>query len=386
MKQVSITKAVKIKNQRVKLFDGAKEYLATGGLIGDKVKTELVTYKTKPSRADLLVAENQLIVARMKETNKVLLIDENTRDLIVSTGFLVLDVQDGWHPGFLFHYFASSFFQKQKDKLSIGATQKAINNNKFKEILIPELSFEDQKRIVTILDKADALRQKRKQSIRLLDDYLKSVFLEMFGDPVKNPKGWKVVTLEKIIIDVKNGATRRRKEFENKGDIVLRLRDIRENNIDFTDNNRIALNISEKEKFKIDIHDILFIRVNGNPDYVGRSAVFNGYHEDVYYNDHIMRIKVKSDQINEPFLCFFINSKFGKRQIFLYKKTSAGQHTINQDGLNKIRIFLPPIKQQNNFTTAIKKVESLKQSMLTQSAEIETQFQVLMQKAFKGEL
>lgn len=135
MKQISITKVVKIKNKRIEPFDGEREYLATGGLIKDKIKTEPIKYNTKPSRADLLVCKNQLIVARMKGTNKVLLIDNNSSDLIVSTGFLVLEVQEGWHPRFLFHYFVSTYFQEQKDKLSIGATQKAINNTKFKEIL-----------------------------------------------------------------------------------------------------------------------------------------------------------------------------------------------------------------------------------------------------------
>jgi len=137
MKQVSITKAVKIKNQHVKPFNGERDYMATGGLVGSEIKTEKITYKTKPSRADLLVCKNQLIVARMKGTNKVLLVDENSCDLIVSTGFLVLDVQDGWLPGFLYHFFVSNYFQDQKDKFSIGATQKAINNAKFKKPVFP---------------------------------------------------------------------------------------------------------------------------------------------------------------------------------------------------------------------------------------------------------
>jgi type I restriction enzyme S subunit len=60
----------------------------------------------------------------------------------------------------------------------------------FWEHEIPLPPLEEQKRIVTILDKADAIRQKRQQAIALADDFLRSVFLDMFGDPVTNPKGW----------------------------------------------------------------------------------------------------------------------------------------------------------------------------------------------------
>ncbi len=386
MKQVSITKAVKIKNQRVKPFNGEKEYLATGGLIGDKVITEKVTYKTKPSRADLLVTENQLIVARMKETNKVLLIDENTSDLIVSTGFLVLDVQEGWHPGFLFHYFVSSFFQKQKDKLSIGATQKAINNEKFKEILIPEISFVDQKRIVKILDEADALRQKRKQVIGLLDDYLKSVFLEMFGDPVTNEKGWEKIPFNDLCLKLSDGpfgSKLKTEHYSESGIRVIRLQNIGVGKFKDANKSYIKKDYYKKELRKYTCHpgDIV-IATLGDPNI--RACIVPSSVEKAVHKADCVHCLPK-EVLNKEFLVNLLNLPefhhfFGE---YVHGQTRS---RISSGQLKRVMIPVPPIELQNKFAELFQKTESLKQSMLAQSAELETQFQALMQKAFKGEL
>lgn len=356
MKQISIIKAVKIKNQRIKPFDGEKEYLATGGLVKNKVKTEIVTYLTKPSRADLLVSENQLIVARMKGTNKVLLIDKNSADLIVSTGFLVLEVQEGWHPRFLFYYFVSSYFQEQKDKLSIGATQKAINNSKFKEILIPDLSFEEQKRIVKNLDKADMLRQKRKQAIKFLDDYLKSVFLRT----TENGKAEKIDFLD--IFNITTGKL----------------------NANATENNGIYpfYTCSREDNFKIntyafDCEALILSGNNANAEYSVKhySGKFNAYQRT-----YILTLKKNYSYL---FFKMALESK-----LKLLQKNSIGSNTkyLTMGIFKRIDFDVPNPVLQKKFNDTAKKTEKLKQKMLIQSAELETQFQNLMQKSFRGEL
>ena len=197
---INISDAVEITNNRVKPFKGERRYLATGDLIGDAVNESIVSvdYENKPSRADLLVEEGNIIVARMQATNKVLLIDEATEDLIVSTGFLTLQPKKDFDSSYLAHYFRSDVFQKKKDKYCSGATQKAINNGAFAKLQVPSYSLDEQKRIANILDQADALRQKRKQSLQLLDDFLNASFLHLFGDPLRNDKKWPVKKLGEV--------------------------------------------------------------------------------------------------------------------------------------------------------------------------------------------
>ena len=101
----------------------------------------------------------------------------------------------------------------------------------------------------------------------------------------------------------------------NTGEIVLRLQDVHYDGIRFgKELNRIELDAKEKVKYRLDKGDLLFIRVNGNPEYVGRSAVFQGFSEDVFHNDHIIRIKFK-DSFNSQFLSYMLNLPGGKKII-----------------------------------------------------------------------
>jgi type I restriction enzyme S subunit len=171
----------------------------------------------------------------------------------------------------------------------VGGAQPNISQQIIRNTKIPLPPLEEQKRIAAILDKADAIRRKRKEAIALTEELVRSTFLDMFGDPITNPKGWKIDELGKYISHSNNGLSRRRKTLENEGYIVLRLQDVREEHIIFDEPNRIALDEKEKQRYLLEAGDLLFIRVNGNKEYVGRCAVYRGFNEDVYHNDHLSR-------------------------------------------------------------------------------------------------
>lgn len=251
-------------------------------------------------------------------------------------------------------------------------------------MLLPPLA--EQKRIAAILDKADAIRRKRQEAIQLADNFLRSVFLDMFGDPVTNPKGWDLVLLGNHIKHANNGLSRRRKTDENIGDIVLRLQDVHYDGIRFgKELNRIKLEAKEKSRYSLDIGDLLFVRVNGNPEYVGRSAVYEGFYEEVFHNDHLIRIKVK-DSFNSEFLSYMFNLPGGKKIISGKTKTSAGQHTISQGGIESLEFIIPPIDLQNRFVEIKSKLKKQRIKQTSSFNELNHSFNSLSQKAFAGEL
>ncbi|ECG4948132.1 restriction endonuclease subunit S [Salmonella enterica subsp. enterica serovar Llandoff] len=255
---------------------------------------------------------------------------------------------------YLFHTLSGIDLTKKTITTSIPG----LNRDDLYDTLIKLPSFEEQKRIADILDKADGICQKREQAIKLADDFLRATFLEMFGDPVENPKGWDVKPLADQIVHANNGISRRRKEDSNEGDIVLRLQDVHYSGIAFgKELNRIKLVDKEKQIARVEHDDLLFIRVNGNPNYVGRTAVFKSYIEPVYHNDHLIRIKL-GGKYNSDFLCYLINSLASRQIISKQIKTSAGQHTISQDGIVKLEFYRPPIEMQNKFAMIKNKVES----------------------------
>jgi len=279
----------------------------------------------------------------------------------------------------------------------IGVTEKFQNKttgiinlqlSRFVEnVKIPLPPLETQKHITRILDDAAALRDKTRQLIMEYDALAQSIFLDMFGDPVRNEKCWEKISLKNLLLDVKNGITRRPKSKKDEdGDVVLKLKHIRANYIDYNCENRILLDDKEKSNFDIKIGDLLFIRVNGNPKYVGRCALHSNQDCKIYFNDHIMRVRYNTSKINGKFLCLYLNYPYGQLEIAKKIKTSAGQYTINQAGLETIKLIFPPIDLQNQFAEKIALIEQQKELAKQELKESEDLFNCLLQKAFKGEL
>ncbi len=384
MIKINICDAVKITNKRVKPYAGIKRYLATGdlSLAGVDGFTN-VTYENKPSRADLLVDKGSLIIARMKETNKVFLIDESTEDLIVSTGFLTLKPQNDFEGEYLFYYFRSDHFQRAKDSLCSGATQKAINNQSFKKLEVPYQASDKQKRIVEILDTADRMRQKRREQIKLLDDYLKSVFLHMFGDPILNEKRWEQLSLGEISAEIKYGTNVKCFDYSEINKIpVLRIPNIFNGSINLIDLK--YANCSQKEFMKLLLkkNDLLFVRTNGNPDYIGRCAVFTI--EGDYVNaSYLIRVRLKKSAPIQPFfVCYVVSLPSYRSKIIKESRTTAGNYNINTQGLKNLKIMQPPLELQNKFASIVNQVEAMKRKMRESLDEMDTHFNALMHQFF----
>lgn len=285
-------------------------------------------------------------------------------------------------PSYLAYLLRSPKFIEFASNVVAGAKMPRMVMSEFWDYELTIPSITEQQRILSILEKVDEIRQKRQQVIAKLDELLQSTFIDMFGDPVTNPKKWNVEKLGKHILHANNGLSRRRKESENVGHIVLRLQDVQYSGIDFNKElNRIELDQSEQERFRINKGDILFIRVNGNPDYVGRSAVFQSHEEPIFHNDHLIRIKV-DDSYNPVFLSYCLNHKGGKKIISQQLKTSAGQHTISQSGLEVLEFYVPPIDIQNKFEKLLNHIKLIP----FDQNKLDNLFNALQQKAFNGTL
>lgn len=291
---------------------------------------------------------------------------------------------DKLDPNYLNYFLRTHNAYSQFTKNKVTATISNLSLTQVRNLKIPLPPLPIQKKIVEILDKADALRKKTEQLLSYYDQLAESIFYEMFGDPVKNEKGLEITALKSLIHSVRNGISRRPKtQLDTTGQKVLKLKHIRNNHIDYHCENKIYLTDNEKQKYNVNIGDLLFIRVNGNPEYVGRCAVHTYEQEDVYYNDHIMRVRF-NDSINTAFLSFYLNSKFGHHEILKHVKTSAGQFTINQSGLENVQIVLPEIETQRKFEVILKRILKMKLSLsINESDNI---YNLVLQKAFKGEL
>ena len=311
-------------------------------------------------------------VGRIKKENLPAVLNQRVGKVIIKSK----DV----FPDYLFHFLKSGIVESKLIRKAKGIAQKNIGSVDIEDIEIPLPPLEDQKRIVKILDKADALRQKRKQAIGLLDDYLKSVFLKMFGDPVKNEKGWGFQKLNDLC-DV--GSSKR-----------VFVDELTENGIPFYRGTEIGmLSCGEVIKPKLFItnkHYQELKKHTGVPavgDLLMPSICPDGRIWSVdtelpfYFKDgRVLWIHVKVKSLNNIYLKYTLKEKFKNN----YKSIASGTTfaELKIFALKGLSIMLPPVELQNKFAEIVEKSEKIAQSMLAQSAELETQFQVLMQKTF----
>ena len=249
-----------------------------------------------------------------------------------------------------------------------------------RKMKIPYLEINKQQEIVQKIKKIESILNDLNGQLDLLDELIKARFVEMFGDPEDNPFKWDKMPLSNIMLNANNGMARRGND-EN-GNIVLRLVELQDGYINYSNPNRICLNENEKKRYLLKNNDFLFARVNGNPDNVGRCAVFHDIGEDVYHNDHIIRVHFNEELLNGVFASELINSNFGKRQLKKRIKTSAGQYTVSQDGIGAIVSIVPPLELQNQFASFVQEIDKSRsriQKSLEASQEL---FDSLMQEYF----
>jgi type I restriction enzyme S subunit len=278
--------------------------------------------------------------------------------------------------------FLQSQYQYLRSKTT-GATIPHISRKALDELRIPVISLNDQLHIATILSKAENLIAQRKESIRLLDEYLKSVFLEMFGDPVRNERGWKVLSgndyLSKLTVGV---VIKPASYYVNDGVIALRSLNIRPNRIQLNNLVYFSKSANETELSKSILYegDVVFVRTG----MTGTAAIIPKELNGCNCIDLIIT-RPKHGVINPHYLVFFFNSDLGKR-IVSAKEVGGIQKHFNIGALRKLKIPVPPIELQIKFSQKAAKIEILKTQFEQSLQELENLYGSLSQRAFRGEI
>ncbi|MBS1491423.1 MAG: restriction endonuclease subunit S [Bacteroidetes bacterium] len=279
------------------------------------------------------------------------------------------------------YFYLRTIKQKLIDQ-GVGGGQPNISATILKQTNFPLIPLEDQIYIANILSKAEALISQRKESIRLLDEFLKSTFLEMFGDPSGNKKKFPIGKIRDVVSEVKYGTS---KPAEESGAYpYLRMNNITsEGYWDFTSLKHINIEDSEREKYIVRKGDLVFNRTNSK-ELVGKTGVFNSESEMVIAG-YLIRVRTNG-KANPWYLWGYLNSIHGKKTLLGMCKSIVGMANINAQELQDIRIIIPPIKLQTQFAHIVEKTEVLKTQYQNSLQELENLYSSLSQKAFKGEL
>ena len=349
-----------------------------------------------PSRARQLVAAKDVLVSTVRPNlNGVASVPDELDGATASTGFCVLRSNSGkLNDRYLFHWVSSPEFVSSMVKLATGASYPAVSDRIILDSEIPlphkngKPDLEEQKRIAAILDKADAIRRKRQQALRLTDDFLRSVFLDMFGDPVTNPKGWDTAPASEVFESFRYGTSAKCSEQQVDEDQlpVLRIPNIAQEKVKWDDLKYGDIPPAELERLRLQAGDILFVRTNGNPDLIGRCAMFQGS-RDAVYASYLIRGRIPADSDTRPsFVHTLLCTDRLRAEIRQLATTSAGNYNINTKSLGSLPVLLPPPGLQDDFIQLKEKIAGEQQQLLSFEEEAESLFASLQQRAFRGEL
>ena len=331
------------------------------------------------------VKPKDVLITTRGNIGKVALVPERHDDSNINAQIVLLRCNEGWHPEYLLHTFNSDFVKRQIPGLTTGTALKQLPVKNLKKLKIPLPPLDQQKKIAAILDAADSYRQKTKAVIAKYDELTQSLFLDMFGDPVKNPKNLEVISL----VDYgsfKNGLNFGR----NESGVKLKYLGVGSfksfYKIDDLDTlSSIELNILPSEGYLLKDGDLVFVRSNGNKALVGRCVEITCGSTKVTFSGFCIRYRVTSDKVNPSYLSqLFRNKSF--KSLMLQGGRGANIQNINQKILSEIRIPVPEISLQNKFIRNIKAIELQKTQAEASLVQAENLFNSLLQKAFKGEL
>lgn len=272
------------------------------------------------------------------------------------------------------------------ERYSEGTGVPTLNRNNVHDVLVSLPPLDEQRRIAAILDKADAIRRKRQESIRLTEEFLRSTFLEMFGDPVTNPKGWTEIRLENIA-DIQSGITKGRKlnGQETMNVPYMRVANVQDGHIALDEIKEIEATPVEIERYRLLPGDILLTE-GGDPDKLGRGAVWQGEIAPCIHQNHIFRVRPNADKVSSEYLSALIGSVRGKQYFLGAAKQTTGIASINKTQLSSFPALLPPLELQRIYSDIVRKKEVLQQKLSSISDLHGMCFNSLTHRAFRGEL
>ena len=271
--------------------------------------------------------------------------------------------------------------------LARGATIQGITRNVVSDLSILLPSLPEQRRIAAILDQADALRAKRREALAQLDSLTQSIFLDMFGDPVTNPKGWPELLTLGEVADIVSGVTKGR-NLEGKTTRVLpymAVANVQDKALKLDAVKTIDATEDEIRRYLLQRNDLLLTE-GGDPDKLGRGTLWQNELPECIHQNHVFRVRLTSDLLTPLFLNWLVGSQRGKKYFLRSAKQTTGIASINMTQLRGFPLLIPPLPLQQTFATRIKAIEALKTSHHAALAELDALFASLQQRTFAGKL
>ena len=305
------------------------------------------------------------------------------KKVIVSPLYNVFSVSPNLERQYLYYYLKSDFVLQRIKAVATGSVRDNLKLSMLYEFPIELPKLENQRKIVKILGKVSDVVEKKEQELEQLDTFVKSRFVELFGDPIKNPKGWEVVKLSECLERIDNGKSFTCDSNAREGVFPAILKLSAATYGDYRPYENKAL-LDEKQFVEsVEVHrgDLLFTRKN-TPDLVGMAAYVFETPEKLMMPDLIFRL-VTNERMTPTFLWQLINNREFRPAIQGISGGSAkSMSNISKERLKNIEVICPPISEQKKLEGVLEQVDKSKSKIQKSLEETQILFDSLMQKYF----
>ena len=248
-------------------------------------------------------------------------------------------------------------------KFAGGGVQLNVSKKDILSVPVRMCNEKEQVHVASIFKSVFEIKSKREHELQLLDDLIKARFVEMFGDPIINSFGWKIVNISEVVGGkVSNGFFSKRDEYCDDGNVsVLGVANIVNRMYSKVDElPKTNADLKDIEKYEVKYGDMLFCRSSLVAEGIGKASIVpEGVHDRVLFECHVIRLPLDLDKCVPEFMQTLSTMDFFRNQVIAQSKT-ATMTTIGQDGILKSNIILPPIEKQREFYDFIKQVDKSK--------------------------
>lgn len=285
---------------------------------------------------------------------------------------------------FLTYYLRSNAFLSFAKQCVAGVKMPRIIMAKFWEHRVPLPPISEQRRIVEILDQANALRKKRAEADAKADCILSAIFYRIFGDPAINPKKWKVINFGEIVAETRNGLYKHG-DYYGRGTRIFKMFNIQAGELSLTRIDQVEVTQEEYDRYRLDPGDILLNRVN-TPELVGKCAVITPDVGEAVFESKNIRVRLKTKMAHPDYAAYYFNTPYGHVVLCKGLKHAIGMATINNDDLRSAPIPLPPLGLQKKWGDIVHQIRQARKLRRNSHGKIESLFSNLLHRAFSSDL
>lgn len=283
-------------------------------------------------------------------------------------------------PEFLFWFLLSKANDIQR--MGAGATVKGVTLNDIKSITMPVPTIPEQRHIVDILSRAEGIVRLRREAEKKAAELIPTVFLDMFGDPATNPKGWPKLRLDEIC-EVSYGIADKLDTSISKeqGLRILTISNVLlAGVIDPTVERYCFATENKIRKCSVERGDLLFNWRNGSESHIGKTALWES-DEKVLHVSFLLRLRPNAKRLNSHFLWAMLNL-MRARGYFISVSRQQINRKFNASELSELALPIPSKELQDHFANSIEQIRAIQSQQVAATAKARATFDALMAQVF----